>query len=70
MLIALEEFTDEKEQIKNIKYASTNEQQMMSRLMKYELIDMADRVENMQTMMEHNQIDSNFLLQVVVNKFD
>jgi len=43
---------------------------MMSRLMKHEIIEMADRVENMQTMMETNQIDTNFLLQVVVNKFD
>ena len=43
---------------------------MMSRLMKHEIIEIADRVENMQTMMETNQIDINFLLQVVVNKFD
>lgn len=38
--------------------------------MKHEIIEIADRVENMQTMMEYNQIDNNFLLQVVCSKFD
>ena len=56
MLRLLEDFKLESQELRKMKDERNDEQTMMNRLIKNEVIDMADRMEIMQRMMQHQSM--------------
>ena len=49
----LEKFKKEKNEIKVLKYNNSDRKQVENKMLNHEIVDMADRLENMQNMMKN-----------------
>lgn len=62
MLENLEKFKKEKNELKVLKYNNSDRKEVESKMLNNEIVEMADRLENVQNMMKNQSGDQNVVM--------
>ena len=70
MLQQVSLFKEERFNLENSKYQNNGEKQLIKKMMKFEMINVADRVENIESILKNQCTEQMLLIKMMIQKYD